>query len=85
MSNGLCSNHKIVSIVFIGNEDVYNGTVDDYHNFGIILNEKKTKTGRSKIEIAFTANCGEQTLESFELCCLVETFPSRHEICLFIF
>jgi len=23
--------------------------------------------------------CGEQTLESFELCCLVETFPSRHD------
>jgi len=23
--------------------------------------------------------CGEQTLESMELCCLVETFPSRHE------
>jgi hypothetical protein len=23
--------------------------------------------------------CGEQTLESFELCCLVETFPSQHE------
>lgn len=23
--------------------------------------------------------CGEQTLESFELCCLVETFPSRHK------
>ncbi|MFX1257257.1 MAG: ATP cone domain-containing protein [Promethearchaeota archaeon] len=23
--------------------------------------------------------CGEQTLESFELCCLVETFPSRNE------
>ncbi len=22
--------------------------------------------------------CGEQTLESFELCCLVETFPSKH-------
>jgi adenosylcobalamin-dependent ribonucleoside-triphosphate reductase len=27
----------------------------------------------------FTANCGEQTLESFELCCLAETFPSRHD------
>ena len=26
-----------------------------------------------------TNPCGEQTLESFELCCLVETFPSRHE------
>ncbi len=23
--------------------------------------------------------CGEQTLESFELCCLVESFPSRHD------
>jgi len=23
--------------------------------------------------------CGEQTLESFELCCLVESFPSKHE------
>jgi len=23
--------------------------------------------------------CGEQTLESFELCCLAETFPSRHD------
>ena len=23
--------------------------------------------------------CGEQTLESFELCCLVETFVSRHD------
>ncbi len=26
-----------------------------------------------------TNPCGEQTLESFELCCLVETFPSRAE------
>ena len=23
--------------------------------------------------------CLEQTLESFEMCCLVETFPSKHE------
>ncbi len=79
MSNGLCSNHKIVSVVYIGNADVYNGTVDNYHNYGIVLNEKKTRTDRPKLEIIFTVNCGEQTLESFELCCLVETFPSRHE------
>lgn len=26
-----------------------------------------------------TNPCSEQTLESYELCCLVETFPSRHE------
>lgn len=28
---------------------------------------------------AGTNPCGEQTLESFELCCLVETFPSLHD------
>lgn len=26
-----------------------------------------------------TNPCGEQTLESYELCCLVETFPARHD------
>ena len=29
----LLYNHKIVSIEFVGNEDVYNGTVDEFHNF----------------------------------------------------
>ncbi len=63
-------NHRIVSVKKIGQETVYNGTVDEFHNYGIITNDG---------EMIFTANCGEQTLESFELCCLVETFPSRHE------
>jgi hypothetical protein len=76
---GLCYNHKVVSVKKIGRETVYNGTVDDVHNYGIILNEKQTKSKRPKLEMAFTANCGEQTLESFELCCLAETFPSRHD------
>jgi len=79
VENGLIYNHKIVSVKLIGYDVVYNGTVDDYHNYGIVLNEKKTKTDRPKLEMIFTANCGEQTLESFELCCLVESFPSRHE------
>ena len=30
-------------------------------------------------QVAGVNPCGEQSLESFELCCLVETFPSRHE------
>jgi len=76
---GLSYNHKVVSVNYIGETTVYNGTVDDFHNYGIILTEKETKSGRPKLEMIFTANCGEQTLESFELCCLVETFPSRHE------
>ncbi|MHA1746964.1 MAG: hypothetical protein ACTSWW_13260, partial [Promethearchaeota archaeon] len=79
VNNGLSHNHKILSIKNIGSEDVYNGTVDDFHNYGIVLDLKETKTNRRKMEIIFAANCGEQTLESFELCCLVETFPSRHE------
>jgi intein/homing endonuclease len=79
IENGLIYNHKVVSVNYIGENTVYNGTVDDFHNYGIVLNEKKTKTGRPKLEMIFTANCGEQTLESFELCCLVESFPSRHE------
>ena len=79
ISGGLCSNHKVISIKYVGLETVYNGTVDEFHNYGIILNKKKTASGKPKIEMVFTGNCGEQTLESFELCCLVETFPSRHE------
>ena len=77
--HGVVYNHKIVSIKEIGKSIVYNGTVDEYHNFGIILNEKKTSSGKIKLDMVFTANCGEQSLESFELCCLVETFPSRHD------
>ncbi|MHA1727713.1 MAG: HNH endonuclease [Promethearchaeota archaeon] len=77
--NGLCYNHKVISVKKIGVENVYNGTVDEFHNFGIVLKEKKTKSNRPKIEIAFTSNCGEQSLESYELCCLVETFPSKHD------
>lgn len=45
-------------------EEVFNITVDnDVHTYW---------TGGLNV-----ANCGEQTLESMELCCLVETFPHR--------
>ena len=79
VNNGLTYNHKVVSVIEAGYATVYNGTVDEFHNYGIVLNEKQTQTRRKKLDIIFTANCGEQTLESFELCCLVETFPSKHE------
>jgi adenosylcobalamin-dependent ribonucleoside-triphosphate reductase len=69
----------VVAVNYYGLDTVYNGTVDDFHNYGIVLNEKKNASGKPKLEMAFTANCGEQTLESFELCCLVESFPSRHD------
>lgn len=31
------------------------------------------------VRVQGTNPCGEQTLENFELCCLVETFPNHHE------
>jgi len=78
IDHGLIYNHRVVSIRKIGKANVYNGTVDEYHNYGIVVSQKYTHTGRPRLDIIFTANCGEQSLESFELCCLVETFPSRH-------
>jgi hypothetical protein len=39
---------------------------------------KDGKTWADKAAVG-TNPCSEQTLESFELCCLVETFPSLHE------
>ena len=53
---------------------------------GVFFLENARKFGRTgdpadwKDKEAMGINpCGEQTLESFEICCLVETFPSRHD------
>lgn len=67
--NETAENHKVVSVIENGYEDVYNGTVDEFHNFGIVLdNKKKTITGREKIEIVYTLQCGEQPLWPFTSC-----------------
>ena len=67
--NETAENHKIVSVIEDGYEDVYNGTVDEYHNFGIILNKEKiTSYGRQKLEIIYTLQCGEQPLWPFTSC-----------------
>ena len=55
-------NHKIVSIEFAGYADVYNGTVDEYHNFCIGGFESKTKSGKVKYSYVNNLNCGEQML-----------------------
>ncbi|MFX1573317.1 MAG: fused protease/ribonucleoside-triphosphate reductase [Promethearchaeota archaeon] len=65
---------------FIANQIAVNGepgvfwleNARDYGRMGDLPNYKDKKA-------AGVNPCGEQTLESFELCCLVETFPSRHE------
>jgi len=61
-------NHKVVSVEFVGVDTVYNGTVDEFHNFGIVLNEKTTKNNKRKLEFIYTLNCGEQPLRDGESC-----------------
>lgn len=39
----------------------------------------KDKKNRKDFKVAGGNPCLEQSLESYELCCLVETFPSKHE------
>lgn len=53
------------SLDFIRNDTVYDCTVNDIHKFGA--------------NGMIIHNCLEQTLEPYELCCLVETFPDRHD------
>jgi hypothetical protein len=57
--------YPITQIEYIGKYPVYDITVDD--------TEHTYWTGGLLV-----SNCGEQTLESYELCNLVETFPARH-------
>lgn len=37
------------------------------------------KYGNYDVRVVGSNPCAEQSLESFELCCLVETFPARHD------
>ncbi|HJO28645.1 MAG TPA: fused protease/ribonucleoside-triphosphate reductase [Candidatus Poseidoniia archaeon] len=49
--------------------------LDNMQNYSRIKNGKDNKDHRA----AGGNPCLEQTLESYELCCLVETFPNNHE------
>ena len=72
-------NHKVVSVTLVGKEDVWNGTVENHHNFFVHCEDEITKGDRRKSCYINNLQCGEQSLESYELCNLVETFPSHHD------
>lgn len=71
-SNKSRYNHKVVSVNFIGYEDVYDMTVEETHNFGVITSHKDNKYIESSG--IFIHNCAEQSLNNFETCCLAELF-----------
>lgn len=71
-------NHKIVTVIVDGYEDVYNGTVDDHHNYIVKICDDESKIFHIERGIV-TPQCGEQPLEDGEMCTLVETCPTMCE------
>jgi ribonucleoside-diphosphate reductase alpha chain len=66
--DGTCPNHKVVAIRQAGNEDVFNGCVDDAHSY-IVVDPKPVAGIMSGI---VSANCGEIILRPFGFCNLSE-------------
>jgi hypothetical protein len=62
------NNFKVLKIEIVGEEDVYNGTVDDHHNYYIYVGEDTTKNGRPKTHFINSRNCGETVLEKYGVC-----------------
>lgn len=72
-------NHRVVSVEEDGYEDVYNGTVDEFHNFFVGGFEARTADGHAKFVYINNLNCGEVPLEHGESCNLSEIFLPRLE------
>ncbi|MBI2039045.1 MAG: HNH endonuclease [Candidatus Niyogibacteria bacterium] len=65
-------NHKVMSVEWCGYEDVYNGTVDEFHNFFVGGFESKTKNNKKKFVYLNNLQCGEIILQSKQFCNLTE-------------
>jgi ribonucleotide reductase alpha subunit len=61
-------NHRVVSVEFDGYEDVYNGTVDDFHNFFVGGFPATSRNGKAKFVYINNPQCGEQALHGFDSC-----------------
>ena len=61
-------NHRVVSVELDGSQDVYNGTVDEVHNFFVGGFEGTTASGKQKFTYVCNAQCGEQALHGWDSC-----------------
>lgn len=65
-------NHRVVSVEFAGYEDVYNGTVDEVHNYFIGgWKEINVDTNKDEYIQILTRNCGELPLPDGDSCRLI--------------
>lgn len=65
---GNIHNHRVISVEFCGEEDVYNGTVDEFHNF--YFGGYKEENPNIELLIS-TKNCGELPLCAYDSCRLL--------------
>jgi len=72
------ANHIVVAVEPDGEEDVYNGTVDDFHNFFVGGFECLTRNGKRKVQFINNRQCGEVILRDKGLCNL-SIAVSRHD------
>jgi len=70
-------NHKVVSVELCGYEDVYNGTVDEFHNFFIGGFESKTQSGKRKWWYLNNLQCGEILLRDKQFCNLTSVVVKK--------
>ena len=70
-------NHKVVSVEFIGYENVYNGTADKWHNFFIGGFKSKNKANKDKFVFVNNLQCGEVPLSPDDSCRLASLILSN--------
>jgi len=71
-SQAMMFNHRVVSVAEDGTDTVYNGTVDEFHNFFVGGFESKTEDGNRKMVYVNNMNCGEIFLRDKSCCNLTE-------------
>lgn len=70
-------NHRVLNVKPLeGNHVVYNLTVDKNHTVMVSLTRDPLATA---FYMQGVCQCLEQTLHDKEICCLVETFPEKHD------
>lgn len=64
-------NHRVKSIEYVGEEDVYNGTVDEFHNFFVGGFETKNEFNKPNYLFINNLQCGEIPLCPYDSCRLL--------------